>query len=111
MTVGHLMKANRHPTSASPSRRPPKARTFAGAKRELILAAAMPLFADRGYHAARMDDLAAGLGIAKGSIFQHFGSKEALFLEVYKKAARSFSAYLDVAAEIRQGGFFEVLRY
>jgi AcrR family transcriptional regulator len=55
--------------------------------------------------------MAAELGIAKGSIFQHFGSKDGLFFEVYKKAVRSFSSYLDAPAEIRERGFFEVLRY
>jgi len=105
------MKTNNHQASSLPHAGRAVARKSVGAKRELILAAAMPLFAERGYHAARMDDLAASLSIAKGSIFQHFGSKETLFLEVYKKSSRSFSAYLDVPAEIRHGGFFEVLRY
>jgi TetR/AcrR family transcriptional regulator len=48
-------------------------------------------FAEQGYHAARVGDIAAGLGIAKGSIFQHFGSKDGLFFEAYKKAVYSFS--------------------
>jgi len=68
-------------------------------------------FAEHGYHDARVGDIAAELGIAKGSIFQHFGSKEALFLEVYKKATRSFAAYLDVPREVRESGFFGILRY
>src|SRR5438477_3080613 len=80
-------------------------------KRELILHGAMNLFANVGFHAARMDDLAADLGIAKGSIFQHFGSKEGLFLEVYKKAARSLPHYLDVPKDLRDRGFFEVLKF
>jgi AcrR family transcriptional regulator len=68
-------------------------------------------FAEQGYHAARVGDIAALLGIAKGSIFQHFGSKDGLFFEVYKKAVRSFPRYLDAPVEVRDGGFFEVLRY
>lgn len=68
-------------------------------------------FAEQGYDAARVGDLAATLGIAKGSIFQHFGSKDGLFLEVYKKATRSFPRYLDAPAEVCDRGFFEVLRY
>lgn len=81
------------------------------AKRELILEGAMSLFAKAGFHAARMDDLAADLGIAKGSIFQHFGSKQGLFLEVYKRAARSLPSYLDAPQEVREQGFFAVLKY
>jgi TetR/AcrR family transcriptional regulator len=68
-------------------------------------------FAEQGYHEARVGDIAAALGIAKGSIFQHFGSKDGLFMEAYKKAVRSFSPYLDVPAEVRDRGFFDVLRY
>ncbi|MGH9499242.1 MAG: TetR/AcrR family transcriptional regulator [Terriglobales bacterium] len=80
-------------------------------KRTRIVDAAMRHFAEQGYDAARVGDLAAMLGIAKGSIFQHFGSKDGLFFEVYKKAVRSFPRYLDAPAEVREGGFFEVLRY
>src|SRR5437667_668762 len=80
-------------------------------KRTRIVDAAMRHFAEQGYHAARVGDIAAELGIAKGSIFQHFGSKDGLFFEVYKKAVRSFPRYLDAPPEIRDAGFFEVLRY
>lgn len=80
-------------------------------KRTRIVDAAMRHFAEQGYHAARVADIAAALGIAKGSVFQHFGSKDGLFFEVYKKAVRSFPRYLDAPAEVRERGFFEVLRY
>ena len=81
------------------------------AKRTQIIEAAMQHFAQHGYHAARVGDIAAVLDIAKGSIFQHFGSKDGLFFEVYKRAIRSFPKYLDAPAEVREAGFFEVLRY
>src|SRR5690348_4571689 len=80
-------------------------------KRGRIIDAAMRHFAEHGYEAARVGDIAAALGIAKGSIFQHFGSKDGLFFEAYKKAVRSFSAYLNVPPEVRDRGFFEVLYY
>ncbi|OLC94758.1 MAG: hypothetical protein AUH86_13840 [Acidobacteria bacterium 13_1_40CM_4_58_4] len=38
-------------------------------------------------------------------------ASDRLFLEAYKKAVWSFSAYLDVPAEVRERGFFDVLRY
>jgi TetR/AcrR family transcriptional regulator len=88
---------------------PPRPRSEG--KRTRIVDAAMRHFAEQGYHAARVGDIAAVLGIAKGSIFQHFGSKDGLFFEVYKKAVRSFPRYLDAPVEVREGGFFEVLRY
>src|ERR1700747_3229794 len=81
------------------------------AKRSRIIDVAMQHFAEQGYNAARVGDIAAALGIAKGSVFQHFGSKDGLFFEVYKRAVRSFAKYLDVSADVREAGFFEVLRY
>src|SRR5882762_219748 len=88
---------------------PPRPRSEA--KRARIIDAAMRHFAEQGYHAARVGDIAAQLGIAKGSVFQHFGSKDGLFFEVYKKAVRAFPAYLDAPQEVQERGFFEVLRY
>lgn len=96
---------------------PPRYRTHvplrprSEAKRARIIDAAMRHFAEHGYHAARVGDIAEQLGIAKGSVFQHFGSKDGLFFEVYKKAVRSFAAYLDAPAEVQRQGFFEILRY
>ncbi|HTW31391.1 MAG TPA: TetR/AcrR family transcriptional regulator [Candidatus Sulfotelmatobacter sp.] len=88
-----------------------KPRPRSEAKRSRIIEAATSHFAEHGYHSARVGDIATALGIAKGSIFQHFGSKDGLFFEVYKRAVRSFAKYLEVPAEVREAGFFEVLRY
>jgi AcrR family transcriptional regulator len=79
------------------------------AKRSRIVEIAMQHFAEQGYYSARVGDIAAATGIAKGSIFQHFGGKGGLFFEVYKRAVRSFPKYLDTPAEVKDRGFFEVL--
>jgi len=88
-----------------------KLRPRSEAKRGRIVEAATQHFAEHGYHAARVGDIALTLGIAKGSIFQHFGSKDGLFFEVYKKAVHSFSRYLNVPDDVRNQGFFEILHY
>ncbi|MCU0754622.1 MAG: TetR/AcrR family transcriptional regulator [Xanthomonadales bacterium] len=44
-----------------------------------IVAAAMRLWAERGYAATRLDDVAAQAGIAKGTVYLYFPSKAALF--------------------------------
>ncbi|HEY6546975.1 MAG TPA: helix-turn-helix domain-containing protein [Vicinamibacteria bacterium] len=80
-------------------------------KRSRILKGAMGLFAEKGYEAARVEDLAKGLGIAKGSVFQHFGSKEGLFLAAYRQAVESLPRYLDAPPEVKIRGFFVTLRY
>src|ERR1700741_1185909 len=82
--------------------RPSKLHPRSEEKRSRIVEAATAHFAEHGYHAARVGDIAAVLGIAKGSIFQHFGSKDGLFFEVYKRAVRSFARYLDAPPEMRQ---------
>ena len=51
----------------------------AEARRDQILANAIQLFARHGYHATAVSDVAAAAGVSHGTVFLHFGSKEALF--------------------------------
>jgi AcrR family transcriptional regulator len=44
-----------------------------------ILEAALSVFAEKGFSAARMDDIAARAGVSKGTIYLYFPSKEAVF--------------------------------
>ena len=71
----------------------------------------MNRFAADGYEGARVEDVALDLGIAKGSIFQHFGSKAGLFLECYRQAVTSLPAWLDAPLAVRSEGFFAVVTY
>jgi AcrR family transcriptional regulator len=45
---------------------------------EKIVAASARLFAERGYYNTTMEDIAAEVGILKGSLYHHVGSKEAI---------------------------------
>jgi len=92
-------------------RRDAKPRPRSEEKRARIVDAAIRHFAEHGYSVARVEDIAAELNIAKGSVFQHFKSKDGLFFEAYKKAVRSFPKYMEAPAEIQKQGFFEMLRY
>ena len=47
-------------------------------RQQAILDATHRLLAHKGYEAVSMDDIAAAVGIAKGSLYKHFASKEAL---------------------------------
>jgi len=101
-----------HGSHANPAARPrlgPRPRTEA--KRERIVEVAMRHFAERGYQEARVEDVASEIGIAKASIFQHFASKEGLFLAAYRKAVASLPTYLDAPPEILKKGFFATIRY
>ncbi len=55
-------------------------------RRAEILAAAEAVFASCGYAATTMDAVAAKAGIAKGSVYNYFESKEALFEQVFTNA-------------------------
>ncbi len=90
---------------------PPSPSPRTAEKRERIVEAAMRAFAEQGYQGARIEDIATELRIAKGSIFQHFGSKAGLFLAAYRRATESLPAWLDAPDEVAAGGFWAILRF
>ena len=53
-----------------------------GERREQLLEAASEVFVDRGFHAAGMDEIADRAEISKPVLYQHFSSKQDLFLAV-----------------------------
>jgi AcrR family transcriptional regulator len=70
-----------------PARKPARARKVEpGARRQAILDAALSVFAERGFEAARLDDVAARAGVAKGTLYLYFRDKEALFEELVRGA-------------------------
>lgn len=54
-----------------------------------ILAAGLSVFAERGFSAARLDDVADRAGVAKGTIYLYFSTKEELFEAVVRDAFAS----------------------
>src|SRR5881392_355409 len=54
------------------------------ARREAILAAALDEFSERGFAAARLDDVARRAGVAKGTIYLYFRDKQSLFQELVR---------------------------
>jgi AcrR family transcriptional regulator len=63
------------PARAAPA---PRWRRRAEARPEEILDAALAEFTERGFEAARMDDVARRAGLSKGGVYLYFTSKEAL---------------------------------
>ena len=55
-------------------------------------------FAEHGYRGGRVEDIAAEVGVAKGTVFLDFGSKEGLFLAAYQRAVSMLPAWLDAPA-------------
>ncbi|MDQ3758036.1 MAG: TetR/AcrR family transcriptional regulator [Actinomycetota bacterium] len=54
----------------------------AARRRHQLLDVALDVFADRGFHATSMDDIAEAAGVTKPVLYQHFSSKRALYLEL-----------------------------
>ncbi len=52
------------------------------ARQEEVYTAAARLFATKGYHATRVQDIAEELGILKGSLYYYFSSKEDLLVKI-----------------------------
>ena len=63
-----------------------------------MLGVARRTFAQRGYHAATMDEIAAAVGVSKQMVYNYLGSKEELYLAVYREACRELEQSIDAAA-------------
>ena len=78
-------------------------------RREEIFEAALRCFNDAGYHRTTIDAIAASIGISKGGIYYHFGSKKALFIELYKSKVNRY--FDEVSAPLQQAsGADQILR-
>ena len=55
-----------------------------------VVAAAARLFSERGYHGTSIQHLADTLGLQKGSVYAHIGSKEDLLFDVVNEGADRF---------------------
>ena len=57
------------------------------ATRAAILAAATDLFGTQGFAATSVDQIATAAGVAKGAVYHHFPTKEAVFEAVFEEAS------------------------
>ena len=71
------------PAAASASRVPRS--QHAGDKRDLILKAATKLFAHRGFFNAQVADVAREAGIAAGTVYLYFRSKDDLLISIFER--------------------------
>ena len=62
---------------------------------ERLLDAAAEVFADVGFHAATVDDIAAAAGYTKGAVYGNFENKDALFLALIDRHVDSQLAQID----------------
>jgi TetR/AcrR family fatty acid metabolism transcriptional regulator len=61
----------------------------------LILQAAEEVLMERGYHETSIDEIAARVGIAKGTVYLHFPSKEDLVVAIFERDMQQLLQYID----------------
>lgn len=66
---------------------------------EAILDVAVQVFADRGFAAADVQEIADKAGVGKGTIYRHFESKERLFLAAAELGVTKLRAQINAAAD------------
>lgn len=92
--------------STSPTARMPRAQ-----RRSQLLELATRVFTEKGFQSTSMDDIAAAAGVTKPVLYQHFESKQTLYLEVLDIIAERMIAEVkalgtqpgDTADRVRRG--------
>jgi TetR/AcrR family fatty acid metabolism transcriptional regulator len=77
------------------------ARTGSDARRDRIREAAVRVFARKGFHSARVGDIAAEAGVAHGLMYHYFESKDALLESVFRD---TWTAMLELMREVEESG-------
>lgn len=75
-----------------------------------IIAAALTVFAEKGFAAARLDDIARGAGLSKGALYLYFETKEELFLAVVTEAIAPRIGDVIAMVEAYEGRFADLAR-
>ena len=77
-----------HSVMALHAVRRPKAEPLPGPKRGAILRAAIDVFAERGYFNAQVADVARAAGVAAGTVYLYFRSKDDLLISIFERGMK-----------------------
>lgn len=75
-----------------------------------IVAAAIEVFAERGFAAARLDDIAARAGVSKGAIYLYFSTKEDIFRAVVEQGVAPNLGLVQAVIAANSHSFPDLLR-
>jgi AcrR family transcriptional regulator len=64
-------------------------------KKEQIRRAALAVFAQRGFHGTTVDDIAQEAGIAKGTIYLYYASKEEILIAIFRRYIDAMLDFVD----------------
>jgi AcrR family transcriptional regulator len=87
----------------------PRWRRRKDARPSEIVQAALELFVEKGYAAARTDDVAARAGVSKGTVYLYFANKQELFEAVIREGLVPVVAEAEELVENYQGSSFDLL--
>lgn len=93
-----------------PDTAPPRRSRRKDARPAEIVQAALAVFADRGFAAAKLEDVAAAAGISKGTIYLYFPNKEELFRAVVRTAVLPNLEAAEAQLATHTGSSAELLR-
>lgn len=71
----------------------------AAERRASILAVAKVLFADKGFHAVSVDEIARRVGVSPAVLYQHFSSKDDLYEAVLESLSAPRETYIEAALD------------
>jgi AcrR family transcriptional regulator len=82
----------------------------AAARREQLLSVALGVFASEGFHGASMNDIADAAGVTKPVLYQHFVSKNDLYLALIEDTGDRLSTLIEAATVDADGPRDQVTR-
>jgi len=95
-------------SSSSPTS--PKWRRRAEARPAEIVQAAYQVFSEKGFAAARLDDIAQRAGVSKGALYLYFSNKQEIFEAVVKDAVAPNIGAIEQMALAFPGTFEQLIR-
>ncbi|MGL5828137.1 MAG: TetR/AcrR family transcriptional regulator, partial [Angustibacter sp.] len=83
--------------SPTTARRPPRSRMTGPQRREQLLDVGRSLFAEKGYDATSVEEVAARAQVSKPVVYEHFGGKEGLYAVIVDREIRALLAAISGA--------------
>ena len=82
-----------------------------GPKRDAILRAAIDVFAERGYFNAQVADVARAAGVAAGTVYLYFRSKDDLLISIFERSMRAALTEVRAAGADRRDPYERLRRF